>query len=125
MQQGLARVKEKLPNIGYFEQTFFCAMEAFEEQGCEIAVIETGIGGAMDVTNLVEPLVTVLVNIGLDHTAVLGETMEKIALQKAGIAKGKTPMVLYPGLPEEALRVIEQHCKQIGAPVYSAEEIRL
>ena len=123
MRQGMARIKETLPHIGYFEQTFFCAMEAFEEQGCEIAVIETGIGGAMDVTNLVAPLVTVLTNIGLDHTAVLGDTMEKIALQKAGIAKEKTPMVLYPGLPEEAQKAIEQHCKHIGAPVYSAEEI--
>ena len=75
MQEGMERIAAILPSAGYFEKTFFCAMEAFAASGREIAVIEAGIGGAMDVTNLVAPWATVIANVGLDHTAVLGDTL--------------------------------------------------
>ncbi len=123
MQRGMERIERLLPDIGYFEKTFFTAMEAFEEDGCEAAVVEAGIGGAMDVTNLVSPLATVIANIGLDHTAVLGGTMEEIAEQKAGIAKHGVPMVLYPDMAKAAHSAIERVCQKAGAPIYEAEKV--
>jgi len=125
MQEGMERIAAILPSAGYFEKTFFCAMEAFAASGCEIAVIEAGIGGAMDVTNLVAPWATVIANVGLDHTAVLGDTLEKIARQKAGIAKRSVPMVLYSDLPKGVHDAIVSVCRNAGAPIYEGERIRI
>ena len=68
-------------------------------------------------------MATVIVNIGLDHTALLGDTIERIAAQKAGIAKPGVPMVVYPGLPGAARAVIENTCRAIGAPVLPAGQV--
>ena len=125
MQEGMEHIAAILPSAGYFERTFFCAMEAFAASGCEIAVIEAGIGGAMDVTNLVAPWATVIANVGLDHTAVLGDTLEKIAQQKAGIAKRSVPMVLYSDLPKGVHDAIVSVCRNAGAPIYEGERIRI
>ena len=70
-------------------------MEAFAASGREIAVIEAGIGGAMDVTNLVAPWATVIANVGLDHTAVLGDTLEKIAQQRRALRWERTNGVVF------------------------------
>ena len=125
MQEGMEHIAAILPSAGYFERAFFCAMEAFAASGCEIAVIEAGIGGAMDVTNLVAPWATVIANVGLDHTAVLGDTLEKIAQQKAGIAKRSVPMVLYSDLPKGVHDAIVSVCRNAGAPIYEGERIRI
>ena len=81
-------------NPSFFEMTVFMAFEYFKEQNIDIAVIETGMGGRLDSTNLITPLVSVITNISLDHTQFLGDTLEKIAIEKAGIIKDKIPVIV-------------------------------
>jgi len=78
----------------FFEMTVFMAFEYFKEQKVDVAVIETGMGGRLDSTNLITPLVSVITNISLDHTQFLGDTLEKIAVEKAGIIKEQIPVVV-------------------------------
>jgi dihydrofolate synthase/folylpolyglutamate synthase len=85
-----------LQNIepSFFEWTVGLAFSYFEKEQVDIAVIETGLGGRLDSTNVINPLVSVITNIGLDHTQFLGDTLEKVASEKAGIIKGDTPIVI-------------------------------
>ena len=86
----------------YFELLFGVAMVLFEELKAEYVVLETGLGGRLDATNTVEhPLATVITSISLDHTEILGDTIEKIAFEKAGIIKPGVP-VIYDGSSPEA-----------------------
>lgn len=78
----------------FFEITVGMAFDYFEKQQVDIAVIETGLGGRLDSTNVIKPLLSVITNISYDHQALLGETLEKIATEKAGIIKTKTPVVI-------------------------------
>ena len=78
----------------YFELLFAIGMVIFEEEGVEYLVLETGLGGRLDATNIVEhPIVTVITSISLDHTEILGDTIEEIAGEKAGIIKQGVPVV--------------------------------
>ncbi len=105
----------------YFELLFAVGMVIFEEEKVEYLVLETGLGGRLDATNIVEkPLVTVITSISLDHTEILGDTIEEIAGEKAGIIKQGIPIV-YDGREKRAEKVIqkkaeEQHAKEI--PLY-------
>lgn len=87
---------EKINELGltFFEITAGLAFDYFAQSDVEVAVIETGLGGRLDATNIVTPIVSVITNIGLEHTALLGDTLEKIALEKAGIIKKSIPVVL-------------------------------
>ncbi|HQI69856.1 MAG TPA: folylpolyglutamate synthase/dihydrofolate synthase family protein [Bacteroidales bacterium] len=78
----------------FFEITFELAMEYFSEQKIDIAVVETGMGGRLDSTNIIRSVLTIITNIGLDHTQFLGDTLEKIAFEKAGIIKPGTTVVI-------------------------------
>ncbi len=78
----------------FFEITVAMAFEYFAEQQVDIAVIETGLGGRLDSTNIIEPIVSVITNIGMDHMNILGDTIEAIASEKAGIIKHHTPAVI-------------------------------
>lgn len=78
----------------FFEMTFGMAMEYFSESNIDVAVIETGMGGRLDSTNVVDPLLTVITNISMDHTAFLGDTLENIAIEKAGIIKYGVPVII-------------------------------
>ena len=78
----------------FFEITVAMAFEYFVQQGIDIAVIETGLGGRLDSTNIINPLVSVITNIGMDHMNILGDTIEKIAVEKAGIIKKGVPVVV-------------------------------
>jgi len=78
----------------FFEYTFGMAVKYFADELVDIAVMETGMGGRLDSTNVVNSIVSVITNIGLDHTQFLGDTLEKIALEKAGIFKKSTPIVI-------------------------------
>lgn len=78
----------------FFEMTVALAFKYFEDENVDIAVIEVGMGGRLDSTNIINPLVSVITNIGLDHTAFLGDSIDKIALEKAGIIKANTPVVI-------------------------------
>jgi dihydrofolate synthase / folylpolyglutamate synthase len=85
-------------------------------------VIEVGLGGRLDATNVLTPLVTVCTDISFDHVEILGNTLTKIAGEKAGIIKPGVPHVIGP-LPPEATRVMERTCKKQGAPLHSMLDI--
>lgn len=88
----------------------------FGERNVDLAVVEVGIGGRLDATNIVDPLVTVITNVGLDHTHILGDTVEKIAFEKAGIIKPGVPCVCAAGAGP-ALDVIARRADGAGAPL--------
>ncbi len=108
---------EPLPT--FFELTTAMAFELFRRAGCEAAVIEVGLGGRLDATNVLEPpglAVSVVTRIGLDHTALLGKTHDAIALEKAAIARSGVPLLSAEQVPEAA-RAIEDHARRVGAPL--------
>lgn len=78
----------------FFEWTVALCFDYFAQEKVDIAIIETGLGGRLDSTNVISPLLSIITNIGWDHTDMLGDTLEKIALEKAGIIKYKTPVVI-------------------------------
>lgn len=80
--------------LSFFEMTAALAFDCFAQSDVEVAVIETGLGGRLDATNLIVPIVSVITNIGMEHTALLGDTIEKIATEKAGIIKKSIPVVI-------------------------------
>src|SRR5690606_10585214 len=81
-------------NPSFFELTFVMALEYFASENTEIAIIETGLGGRLDSTNVIHPLLSIITNIGMDHMDILGDSLEKIAIEKAGIIKPATPVVI-------------------------------
>lgn len=85
--------------------------------GVDWAVLEVGMGGRLDATNVVTPRVSVITEIGMDHTEFLGVTLRQIAMEKAGIIKEGVPVVSSPG-SEEALAVVEERCREKGSPHY-------
>ena len=98
-----------------FEMMTACAFLWFAEEKCDIVVLETGLGGRFDATNIVEkPEVSIIMNIGLDHTAVLGDTVEQIAFEKAGIIKNGCPVVLFQQ-SESVTNVVRERCEQEGS----------
>lgn len=100
-----------------FELMTAVALEHFRRQGCDIAVLEVGLGGRFDSTNIIErPEVCVIARIGLDHTAILGDTLGKVAFEKAGIIKPGVPVVSYPQEPEAA-KVIGEVAAENGTTV--------
>jgi len=80
--------------LSFFELTVGMAFQYFKEQKVDVAVIEVGLGGRLDSTNIISPILSVITNIGLDHTAILGHTLEAIAAEKAGIIKSNIPVVI-------------------------------
>ena len=84
----------------FFEITWALALRHFIEEQCEICIIETGLGGRLDSTNIITPILSVITNISLDHVAILGDTIEKIAFEKAGIIKEHVPVVIGETMPE-------------------------
>ena len=104
-----------------FETVTGIAFSYFAKESCDIVVVEVGMGGAVDATNVIEqPLVSVITNIGLDHTAILGDTLEKIAANKAGIIKSGCPAVIYRASPSVE-QVFEDRCRAVGAALYPAD----
>ncbi len=104
-----------------FEAIAALAFDAFSRHAVDIALVEVGLGGRFDATNVIGPLVSVLCNVSLDHSAVLGDSIEEIAWEKAGIAKSGIPL-LYGRLPPEAEGVVLAECEDVGAvPVSTAE----
>jgi dihydrofolate synthase/folylpolyglutamate synthase len=100
----------------FFEACTALAFQYFAEQRVEIAVVEVGLGGRLDCTNVITPEVCVITSIGLDHTELLGTTMEEIAAEKAGIVKPGVPVVVGP-MPDPARAVIERIAAERGAPI--------
>ena len=105
----------------FFEITFVLAIRHFTNQNCDYVVLETGMGGRLDATNVVNPLVSVITNIGLDHQQYLGNTLKDIAKEKAGIIKEKTPVIIGKK-QDEVYAVFEQVSSEQKAPIYIAKE---
>jgi len=103
-----------------FEALTAMAFEYFRRRRVDIAVVEVGLGGRFDATNVVRPCVTALTTVSLDHTALLGTTVERIAWEKAGIAKRGVPLILG-SLPSKAEAVVRQVAREVSAPVRSCD----
>jgi dihydrofolate synthase/folylpolyglutamate synthase len=107
---------EKLPDPSTFEIMTALAFQYFAEQEVDFAVIETGLGGRLDTTNVLDPRVAVITSISYDHTYILGNTLEEIAGEKAGIIKEGKPLVCAPQ-QTEALEIIIETCQARSAPL--------
>jgi dihydrofolate synthase / folylpolyglutamate synthase len=103
----------------FFEITVAMAFDYFAEQRVDIAVVEVGLGGRLDSTNVISPVLSVITNIGWDHMNLLGDSLEKIAFEKAGIIKKDTPVVVGETLPE-TLPVFEAKALEMTAPLHLA-----
>lgn len=112
----LRPLTERIPQLTTFELTTAAAFLYFAQQQVDVAVIEVGLGGRLDATNIVQPLVTVITPISLDHTAILGNTLASIAREKAGILKPGAPLALAPQ-PPEARQTILHIAQERGVPV--------
>jgi len=103
-------------HLTLFEVVTVIALKFFAEQKCDLVIWETGLGGRLDATNIVTPLASVITNIGFDHTQWLGDTLEKIAGEKAGIIKTGIPVVTATDEPS-ALAIIEKVAREKSAPL--------
>ncbi len=103
-------------SITYFEITTVAALLAFAETPADFTLLEVGLGGRLDATNVVDPVLTVITPVSIDHTQYLGTTLAEIAGEKAGILKRGVPCVVGPQ-PDEALEVIEAKAARLGAPL--------
>jgi dihydrofolate synthase/folylpolyglutamate synthase len=112
------RIKPEIEKIepSFFEITVAMAFEYFAQQQIDIAIIETGLGGRLDSTNIITPELSIITNIGWDHMNMLGDTLEKIAAEKAGIIKESIPVVIGEVLPETE-RVFQQTASEKNSPI--------
>ena len=106
----------------FFELTTALAFKYFAEEKIDIAVIEVGLGGRLDCTNIITPILSVITNISFDHTQFLGNTLAQIASEKAGIIKHQVPVVIGE-TTKETRPVFENKAKEMDAPIFFAEEI--
>lgn len=121
IEQNRTTIEEISPS--FFEITTALAFLYFAEQKVDFAVIEVGLGGALDCTNIIFPELAIITNISYDHTHILGKTLEAIATQKAGIIKPATPVVIGE-YPNEAIKTIfEQRANELHAPIRFAQDI--
>lgn len=112
------RIKNSIETIepSFFELTVAMAFDHFAQEQVDIAVIETGLGGRLDSTNVIQPVLSIITNIGWDHMNLLGNTLDKIAFEKAGIIKPNTPVVVGEWLPETRT-VFEQRAHDVQASI--------
>jgi dihydrofolate synthase/folylpolyglutamate synthase len=106
----------------YFEFLFYMAMEMFDQNETDVVILETGLGGRIDITNVIRhPMLSVITSISLDHTEFLGDTIDKIASEKAGIIKKGIPVV-FDGTNQEASQVIKNRAKELFSPFYEVDK---
>lgn len=108
--------------LTFFEALTAVAFIAFSEAKCDYAVLETGLGGRLDATNICSPEICVITKIGLDHCDWLGDTVEKIAAEKAGIIKKGVPIVLGKNEPA-VIAVVKARASEVGAPFFYAPDM--
>lgn len=118
LQEIFSLIDQKEISCTFFEVTTLLAFLHFKKKKVDAAVIEVGLGGRLDTTNFVQPILSVITSIGMDHTAILGDTLEKIAVEKAGIIKERTPVVLGP---KAHFAQILHIAKEKSAPVMHAD----
>lgn len=114
--QKLQPLVPRVPGITAFELMTTLAFASFAERGVEFAVVEVGLGGRLDATNVIAPCVSAITSISYDHMAILGNTLAQIAREKAGIIKSGVPVVSSPQ-HDEAMRVIEKVAQEKNAPL--------
>ncbi|MCA9400203.1 MAG: bifunctional folylpolyglutamate synthase/dihydrofolate synthase [Candidatus Omnitrophica bacterium] len=100
--------------FSYFEILTAAAWVYFEKQNVDVVILEVGLGGRLDATNAVQTDIAVIVNVSLEHTHILGENLEKIAFEKAGIIKSSHQRVVVGNLPEEAMAVVLERCRKFN-----------
>ncbi len=127
-KDDLARLTEKVRSTGVtvteFEFITALAMLWFKEQNCDIVVLEVGLGGRFDATNVINnPLCSVIMKIDYDHTAVLGDTLEKIAMEKCGIIKNGCPTVSYPLQEKSVIETIKKYANNLILPDASSLKV--
>lgn len=109
-------------NMSFFEYTVAMAFDFFQKMKVDIAIIETGLGGRLDSTNIILPEVSVITNISMDHSNLLGDSLKKIAIEKAGIIKPNTPVVI--GKKQDSINTIFQKiAKNLNSNIYYATEL--
>lgn len=106
----------------FFEMTVAMAFEYFAQQKVDVAVIEVGLGGRLDSTNIISPEISIITNIGLDHTDLLGNTLEQIAIEKAGIIKPDTPIVIGETQPQ-LKALFEERANRLNARILFADKM--
>lgn len=121
-------VKEIAPSIpseikpSFFELTTAMAFSYFAQEQVDIAVVEVGMGGRLDSTNVITPLASVITNVSLDHTTYLGDTLAKIAHEKAGIIKPHTPVILGRSRELEVVEVVKAKAEECRSPLVIADQ---
>ena len=118
-----AKYQKEMQKISpsFFEMTTILAFDTFVDENVDIAIIEVGLGGRLDATNILSPILSVITNISQEHTKMLGNTLAKIAYEKAGIIKPNTPVVIGEYHPE-TFPVFENMAKNKNASLFLAEE---
>ena len=105
----------------FFELTFALALDYFKQEQVEICIIETGLGGRLDATNIIQALISSITNIGRDHTEFLGNTIKEITIEKGGIIKSKTPVVLGE-MNSESTNILREIALKKECKVYQSED---
>ena len=118
----LDRYEKEIENLSFFEITTGMAFWWFARQKVDVAVIEVGLGGRLDSTNVITPELSVVTSIGLDHCAMLGDTRPEIALEKAGIFKPGVPALVW-GHDPETDKVFIDHASKVGSSLHFADEL--
>ena len=109
--------------LSFFEMTVGMAFDYFSKEKVDIVIVEVGLGGRLDSTNIITPEVSVITNIGLDHTAFLGDTLPEIAAEKAGIIKDKIPVIIGEK-QKETTKVFTEKAQRLNAEIYFAEDLK-
>jgi dihydrofolate synthase / folylpolyglutamate synthase len=120
VQKNAELIKKIEPS--FFEITVALAFEYFANQKVDIAIIEVGLGGLYDSTNIILPELCIITNISKDHANLLGDSLQEIATQKAGIIKAKVPTIISH-TQEDISVIFKQSAAQVGAPLYWADEV--
>ena len=125
---GVERMAETIEAMddppAQFEAITALALDAFARTKIDVALVEVGLGGRFDATNVVRPILSILTNVALDHTGLLGDSVEAIAWEKVGIAKPNVPLLVGP-LKTGALKVAEAECAKVGASLARSEDVGL
>ena len=110
-------------NVTWFEVITSIALIYFSKQNCDIIVLETGMGGLYDCTNIISPIISVITSVGLDHTDVLGKTIEEIAYKKAGIIKENSNTVVYK--QSDTIDIFKEVCARKNNNLHIVDEINI
>ncbi|UPS90396.1 folylpolyglutamate synthase/dihydrofolate synthase family protein [Bizionia sp. M204] len=111
-----------ISGLSFFEMTSGMAFNYFWNEKVDVAIIEVGLGGRLDSTNIITPELAIITNIGLDHTQFLGDTLDKIAYEKAGIIKNQIPIVIGK-TQAETKPVFQEVAKSLEAPIFFADQV--